>query len=217
MIDLHTHTLFSDGELLPSELVYRAKVKGYTVICLSDHVDFSNIDFVIPRIKRICSDLTNHYNILVVPGAEITYVPPKLIPLAVKKARSLGAKIVLVHGETTAETVPPGTNLSGILSGADILAHPGKISGQDVKLAKEKNVYLEITSRKGHRDTNLHVANLAKKYKTNMVFNTDTHSPENIITEKEIKKILKKANLKWNDFLEMQKNSVKIIERKNEK
>ena len=30
MIDLHTHTLFSDGELLPSELVRRAEaVLGY--------------------------------------------------------------------------------------------------------------------------------------------------------------------------------------------
>ncbi|MFN3966681.1 MAG: histidinol phosphate phosphatase domain-containing protein [Endomicrobiia bacterium] len=217
MIDLHTHTLFSDGELLPSELVYRAKVKGYTAICLSDHVDFSNIDFVIPRIIRICSDLTKHYGILVIPGAEITYVPPKLIQLAVKKARFLGAKIVIVHGETLAETVPPGTNLAGILSGADILAHPGRISPQDVKLAKEKKVYLEITSRKGHRDTNQHVAKLAKKYKTEMVFNTDTHSPENLITEKEIKIVLKNAKLNWNDFLKMQENSVRIIEGKNEK
>ncbi len=198
---------------MPSELVYRAKVKGYSAICLSDHVDFSNIDFVIPRIVKVCSDLTKHYDIFVIPGAEITYVPPKLIPLAVKKARGLGAKIIIVHGETLAETVPPGTNLAGILSGADILAHPGKISPEDVKLAKEKNVYLEITSRKCHRDTNLHVAKLAKKYKADLVFDTDTHSPEDLITEKEIRKILKSAKLTWADFLKIQENSVKIIER----
>ncbi|MGZ3608297.1 MAG: histidinol phosphate phosphatase domain-containing protein, partial [Syntrophales bacterium] len=27
MIDLHTHSIFSDGELIPSELARRAKVK----------------------------------------------------------------------------------------------------------------------------------------------------------------------------------------------
>ncbi len=39
MIDLHTHTFFSDGELAPSELVRRAYLKGYKVIGLSDHAD----------------------------------------------------------------------------------------------------------------------------------------------------------------------------------
>jgi uncharacterized phage-associated protein len=32
MIDLHTHTLFSDGELLPSELVRRAEMTGYEAL-----------------------------------------------------------------------------------------------------------------------------------------------------------------------------------------
>ncbi|MDI6640996.1 MAG: PHP domain-containing protein, partial [Elusimicrobiota bacterium] len=64
MIDLHTHTLFSDGGLLPSELVYYAKSKGYTAICLSDHVDFTNIDFVIPRIAQVANELREHYKIL---------------------------------------------------------------------------------------------------------------------------------------------------------
>jgi histidinol phosphatase-like PHP family hydrolase len=48
MIDLHTHTIFSDGELIPSELVRRAEVKGYTAIGLTDHVDFTNIEHVSP-------------------------------------------------------------------------------------------------------------------------------------------------------------------------
>ena len=50
MIDLHTHSLFSDGELLPSELIRRAYITGYTALAITDHVDSSNIDFVIPRI-----------------------------------------------------------------------------------------------------------------------------------------------------------------------
>jgi len=37
MIDLHTHSLFSDGELIPSELVSRAAAAGYRAIAITDH------------------------------------------------------------------------------------------------------------------------------------------------------------------------------------
>ncbi|WP_429885909.1 PHP domain-containing protein, partial [Geoalkalibacter halelectricus] len=48
MIDLHTHTLFSDGELIPAELIRRAAVAGYTALAITDHVDLSNLDFILP-------------------------------------------------------------------------------------------------------------------------------------------------------------------------
>ena len=38
-IDLHMHSLFSDGELLPSELARRALVLGHEAIAITDHVD----------------------------------------------------------------------------------------------------------------------------------------------------------------------------------
>jgi len=164
MIDLHTHTFFSDGVLIASELVYRAKVKGYKAIAITDHGDFSNLDFIIPRIKKASKDLSACYGITVLAGIEITYVPPDLISKAVHLSRKLGADIVVIHGETSAETVPEGTNRSAILSGADILAHPGYILEDDVKLAKKLNVCLEITTRRGHSKTNLHVAALAKEF-----------------------------------------------------
>lgn len=211
MIDLHSHTLFSDGQLLPSELVYRAKVKGYTAIGLTDHGDFSTFDFVIPRIKKISAELSRQYDIVVVPGIEITYVPPSLISKAVKTSRRLGAKLIVVHGETPAETVPKGTNRAGILSGADILAHPGHITDEEVKLALKKNVCLEITSRKGHNKTNSYVAALAKKYKTRLVFDSDTHLPEDLLTLKKIKQILIASGLTLEDLAVMQKNAWEII------
>ncbi len=43
MIDLHTHTTLSDGELLPAELVRRAEMSGYQAIALTDHVDSGTI------------------------------------------------------------------------------------------------------------------------------------------------------------------------------
>ncbi|MEO0250245.1 MAG: PHP domain-containing protein, partial [candidate division WOR-3 bacterium] len=46
MIDLHTHTFFSDGELVPSELAHRAFEKGYKVIGITDHADASNMEFL---------------------------------------------------------------------------------------------------------------------------------------------------------------------------
>ncbi len=48
MIDLHTHSIFSDGELIPAELIRRAVAHGYSALAITDHVDQSNIDLVIP-------------------------------------------------------------------------------------------------------------------------------------------------------------------------
>jgi histidinol phosphatase-like PHP family hydrolase len=213
MIDLHTHSLFSDGVLLPSELVYRAKVKGYEVIGLTDHGDLSTFDFVIPRIRKVAKELSAHYHIEVIPGIELTYVPPARIRQAVQLCRKLGAKLIVVHGETVAETVPPGTNRAGILSGADILAHPGRITDDEVKLARENNIALEITTRKGHDKTNKHVASLAKKYGARMVLDTDTHEPDNLLSKEKIQRVLRLSGLSHADFSAMQKNSFEIAQK----
>lgn len=215
MIDLHTHTLFSDGELLPSELVWRAKVKGYQAIALTDHTDFSNLDLIIPRTIRIAQILTREYQIKVLPGVELTYVPPRLIPQAVKKVKSYkkggGIKIIVVHGETTSEPVPKGTNRAAILAKVDILAHPGLISEEDCQLAKKNNVYLEISSRKNHCVTNGYLAKLAKKIGAKLVLNTDTHQPDNLLSDEEAKKLLQTIGLNDKDFQEMQNNAKELI------
>lgn len=38
-VDLHTHSLFSDGVLLPSEMLQRAAQLGYGVLAITDHAD----------------------------------------------------------------------------------------------------------------------------------------------------------------------------------
>ena len=88
MIDLHTHTFFSDGVLIPSELVVRAKKAGYRIIAITDHGDFSNIDFIIPRISKAAKILSLHYGITVIPGIELSYIPPKLIKKGSKEVKS---------------------------------------------------------------------------------------------------------------------------------
>lgn len=194
MIDLHTHSIFSDGELIPSELVRRAVVNGYSAIAITDHVDFSNIEFVLDGIKKTAY-LEEVWDIQVLAGVEITHVPPQKISKLVNKARELGARIVLVHGETLTEPVIPGTNRAAIEAGVDILAHPGLISRDDAVLAAQLGVCLEISSRCGHNRANGHVARIAEEVGADMVIGSDSHSPDDLLTDEIAKKVALGAGL----------------------
>jgi putative hydrolase len=212
MIDLHTHSFFSDGELIPSELIRRAEAIGYKAIAITDHVDASNIDFVVPKIVQAIRKMRAYLSIEALPGAEITHAPPQTIPDLVKEARKLGAKIVVVHGETLVEPVRPGTNRAAIEAGADILAHPGLISEEDLLFAKEKGVTLEITARKGHSLSNGHVAKEAVRLGVRLCINTDSHSPSDLITKEFASKILLGSGIQNTRLDQIFENSKVIIE-----
>ena len=207
MIDLHTHSIFSDGALIPSELVRRAEFAGLKAIGITDHGDLSNLDLVIPRIVAISEELNRVLKIKVIPGIEITHVPPSLIANNARKARSLGAKIIIVHGETIVEPVAPGTNRAALKADIDILAHPGLISEEEVLIAKEKGIFLEISARKGHSLTNGHVAKLAGKIGAKLVINTDAHDSNDLIDKSMAQRIVCGAGLTGNDFEIMQENA----------
>ena len=211
MIDLHTHSIFSDGVLVPSELVRRAEVLGIRAIGITDHADASNLDFVIPRIVAVAEQLNGINSIKTVPGIELTHVPPSQIAPLAEQARSLGAKIVLVHGETIAEPVAPGTNPAALSADIDILAHPGLISEEDVATASEKGIFLEISARKGHSLTNGHVARLAAKHGAELVLNTDAHEPSDLISKQQAIQIVLGAGLSLDDFERMQKNAESLL------
>jgi putative hydrolase len=213
MIDLHTHSLFSDGELVPSELVRRLEAMGYSRVAITDHVDSSSLDFVAPRLVKVARDLNQRQSVTVIPGVEITYVPPELIGSLVKEARELGAKIVLVHGETIVEPVPEGTNRAAIVSGVDILAHPGLIDPKDVKLAAERGVYLEISARRGHSFTNGHVARWARELGARLVLNSDAHSPHDLMTSEFARRVAHGSGLEDKALEEMLANSRDLIEK----
>lgn len=181
-IDLHMHSLFSDGELLPSELARRAANLNHEVIAITDHVDYSNVE-QIPQIQKAIDDINANWNIKVVLGAEVTHVPTESIDGVAKKAKDLGAQIVVVHGETLNEPVIEGTNYAAVNSEyVDILGHPGLITYEEAQIAKENGIYLEISARSGHCLGNGHVANIASEVGNKLLVNTDTHSPDNLIT-----------------------------------
>jgi len=207
MIDLHTHTLFSDGVLIPSELARRAEHIGLRVIGMTDHGDSSNMDFIIPRLVDVADQLNRTMSITVVPGIEITHVPPSLIAETCARARALGARIVIVHGETLVEPVAPGTNRAAIEAGVDVLAHPGLITEEDVIAAGQNKVLLEISARPGHAFANGHVALLAKKHGVGLVLNTDSHGPSDLKDRESARRIARGAGLTDQDFEQMQKNA----------
>jgi putative hydrolase len=211
MIDLHTHSLFSDGDLVPSELIQRARLKGLRAIAITDHVDASNLEFVTRAMVKFVRSLRGHDTIPVLAGIELTHVPPTQILSLVRKGRRLGAQLVVVHGETVVEPVAPGTNRAAIMAGADILAHPGLISAEEVKLAAKKGVALEISSRRGHSLCNGHVARLAKRWGARLVLNTDAHSPRDLISLEMAEIVAKGAGLSKADFIKMQKNSEELF------
>jgi histidinol phosphatase-like PHP family hydrolase len=210
MYDLHTHTVLSDGILLPSELIRTAKVMGYEGVAITDHVDFSNLEHVVRSLKKIEEE---NWEIEVLIGVEITHVPPRKIEKIIRKAKELGVEYIVIHGETIVEPVEKGTNRAGIEAGANLIAHPGLITEEDVEKAKENCVFLEITSRRGHSLTNGHVAKLSLEIGANLIVNSDLHEPEDLMSNDLLRNVAKGAGVGESDLKKvLEENPRKLLE-----
>jgi histidinol phosphatase-like PHP family hydrolase len=184
MYDLHTHSILSDGEMLPIELIRRMAVAGYTTVAITDHVDLSNATEVLKTLALV-QESAQLYGVRLLCGVEITHVPPTQIAGLAKKAKGAGADIVVVHGETPVEPVAEGTNsASCACKYVNVLAHPGLISVKDARLAAENGIALEITSRGGHNRTNGHVARIAREAGCQLVIDSDAHAPHDILDKR---------------------------------
>jgi len=183
-VDLHTHSFFSDGVLLPSEMLRRVEVLGYGALAITDHADGSNLENLIAKLTRFSRDDAHGFGVTLVPGVELTHVPPHQIPGLARRARALGAQLVVVHGESPVEPVAPGTNRAAVeCSDVDVLAHPGFITEEEASLAAANGITLELTARGGHNITNGHVARIARAAGARLVVNTDAHTPTDFIDQ----------------------------------
>jgi len=217
LIDLHTHSLFSDGELIPFELARRLEVLGYGAVAITDHADTSNFEHIISGLLKAARAWNEtKRGIKMIPGVELTHVPPELIAPLAKEARKLGARIIVVHGETLVEPVIPGTNLAALNADIDILAHPGLITEEEASLAKRRGVYLEISGRAGHCLSNGHVAKMAQKMGAKLILNSDAHAPQDLMDERMARDIVLGAGLTEGDFFQMLKNAWEILKKIND-
>lgn len=211
MIDLHSHTFFSDGDLCPSELVRRCEDAGYRGLLITDHCDPSNLAHVVPSLRKFCDAVSRHVGLVVRAGCELTHCPPEMIAELTATARSLGAHAVLVHGETIVEPVPPGTNLAAIEAGVDVLAHPGLISLAGAVKAAEKGVRLEISARCGHSLANGHVVAMARETGAMLSFGTDTHAPEDITPRRQAERIARGAGLREEEIRQIFLGAARLL------
>lgn len=202
MFDLHVHSIFSDGELIPSELssrMHAAKNEGFAI---TDHADFTNISELLSKLCKV-KEFLEHYDSKILVGVELTHIPPSLLGRAVELAWREGAEIVVVHGETIVEPVKEGTNIAALSEEINILAHPGIMSEKEAEMAKENGVYIEISARRGHCFGNGNTARLSETYGFELVINTDAHSPSDIISDSMAEKILRGAGVRdWKRVLQ---------------
>ncbi len=182
--DLHTHSTLSDGEYAPVEMIRQAVANGCPAYALTDHATSADMQRIIPEIVRICALARDHWNILAIPGVELTHEPAVMIAQTAKKAREMGAWIVVVHGETIVEPVEKGTDLAAVTCpDVDILAHPGMITLEEAQLAAQNGIFLEISARKGHSLTNGHVVKTALAAGAKMLVDSDAHKDTEILTD----------------------------------
>ena len=149
---------------------------GLVIPC--DGTDFSRVAALVAGVRR----LSLYANVEARAGVELKHVPPALISSAVKEARSAGAELVLVHGETIVDQVELGTNIAAIEAGADILAHPGIIDKEVAAFAAERGVALEFTSCPRHAMTNAQTASMALRFGCPLVRGSGADCKEELTT-----------------------------------
>jgi histidinol phosphatase-like PHP family hydrolase len=201
--------------LLPIELIRRAVVAGYRGIGVTDHCSMSNVDWVAPALQRDCALANAHWDIVAIPGVEITHVPAAAIADVARAARQAGAKLVVVHGETPVEPVEPGTDLAAAnCADVDIIAHPGRITMEAAEAAARQGIFLEITVRRGHSLTNGWVVEAARRSGARLLLNTDTHACSDLLTPELALNAARGAGLSEEEMRVMrEENPQRLLER----
>ncbi|MFC2028053.1 histidinol phosphate phosphatase domain-containing protein [Chloroflexota bacterium] len=213
--DFHTHTFLSDGELSPMELIRRAVNNGYRAIAITDHAGPGELERFISEISKDCALAEKHWDIKAIPGVELTHLPATAIADVASQAKEMGAKLVVVHGETTVEPVEKGTNAAAAGSAyVDILTHPGMLTDDEARAASSNGIFLEITARKGHSLTNEHVVKVARNTGAKLILNSDAHDEDDLLTPDSASGVLRGAGLSEEEIVQvLQTNPPLLLER----
>lgn len=107
--DLHLHTVYSDGDLLPEDVVDLAKSQGYDVICITDHNEVNG--------AYVARDYAS-----TLPGAPTVLIGEEITPTASgQHILAIGIEDKILPGNSDQETC----NLIHAQGGAAVIAHPG--------------------------------------------------------------------------------------------
>ena len=204
MFDFHTHTFLSDGVLSPIELIRRAIHAGYRAMAITDHVGPGNMEFILKTLMADCEMANSRWDILALPGVEITHTPSEDIDRLARECRRLGGVMINVHGETITEPVVEGTNLAAVSSrDVDILAHPGLITLEEAQVAAANGVFLEVSGRKGHGMANGHVVQTARAAGAKLILDSDAHAPEDLLSRDFAMKVARGSGLDLEDAVSL--------------
>ena len=214
--DFHCHSTLSDGQLSPPEVMQRAMVKGYRVMAITDHSGLGFLERFARELAEDCANARRYWGLTVLPGVELTHMPPEAINAAAERAKALGA-LVIVHGESPVEPVPQGTNLAALASPwVDILAHPGMITEEEARQAARQGIFLEISARRGHSLTNGHLVSMARRAGAPLLVNSDAHAPEDLLTPEGALLVARGAGLSEEEsLLVLEQNPLRLLQRLN--
>lgn len=180
LINLHTHTRFSDGDFLPEQIVLKASETGVSYVAITDHFMTAKVrslrkeelDRYISTIKRLGEKYDGNVNVLV--GVEIDACPARsdLWDLPFKKLNDLD----LVHLEYLGDIRSGGISLEraeSLLSRIDVpcgLAHPDlsrifdNLPPEEVaKMICDAGLFVEVNTAHPYRRDGLYFFEHAKE------------------------------------------------------
>ena len=193
--DFHSHSYLTDGRLSPTDMWRHADRLLHRALALTDHIALEDPKPLLDRLHAEARAWEGGPMTTLV-GVEISMVPPRRIADVARSARRAGAEIVIVHGETIVEPVPPGTNRAAIdAPEVDLLAHPGRLLADDAELARAHDTVLELSARRGHSLTNGLVAQRALAAGVDLVVDSDAHDAEQLVAFERAEKIAEGAGL----------------------
>jgi histidinol phosphatase-like PHP family hydrolase len=215
LYDFHTHSLLSDGVLVPIELFRRAIVAGYAGMGLSDHTGLGGMERRLREAAADCRLARERWDFPVYPGVELTHVPASAVAELAAQARRLGATYVVVHGETVVEPTEPGTNLAAVsCPNVDLLAHPGLLTEEEARLAAENGVFLEVTAKPGHSLANGRVVAMARQAGAGILLGSDTHDPGGLLNPDFARAVLRGAGVREEELSTvLRDNALALLER----